>query len=148
MVVADENWLPPDNFQETPLTVTAHRTSPTNIGLSLLSNLTAHDFGFITTGTLLERCGGTLDTMQKLERERGHFYNWYDTQSLKPLVPVYISTVDSGNLSGHLLVLRAGLRALPDEPIIGRHVLQGIDDALSILQKTAGASDACTTFRE
>jgi cellobiose phosphorylase len=148
MVVADENWLPPDNFQETPLTVTAHRTSPTNIGLSLLSNLSALDFGFITTGTLLERCGGTLDTMQKLERERGHFYNWYDTQSLKPLVPVYISTVDSGNLSGHLLVLRAGLRALPDAPIIGKHVLQGIDDALSILLKTAGTSDAAAAFSE
>ncbi|HEX4480835.1 MAG TPA: glucoamylase family protein, partial [Rudaea sp.] len=148
LVVADENWLPPDNFQETPLAVVAHRTSPTNIGLSLLSNLTAHDLGFITTGTLLERCGGTLDTMQKMERERGHFYNWYDTQSLKPLVPVYISTVDSGNLSGHLLTLRAGLRTLPDEPIIDVKILRGIDDAASILIETAGTNDSIAAFVE
>ncbi len=148
LVVADENWLPPDNFQETPLAVVAHRTSPTNIGLSLLSNLTAYDLGFITTGTLLERCGGTLDTMQKMERERGHFYNWYDTQSLRPLVPVYISTVDSGNLSGHLLTLRAGLRTLPDEPIIGMKILHGIDDAMSILIETAGTNESIAAFVE
>ncbi len=147
LVVADENWLPPDNFQESPLAVVAHRTSPTNIGLSLLANITANDFGYITTGTLLERCASTLETMGKLERERGHFYNWYDTQSLKPLNPVYVSTVDSGNLCGHLLTLRIALRALCAEPIISVRTLRGIDDTLRILIETAASNPAIDAFR-
>jgi len=99
-VAADDNWLPPDNYQEQPATGIAHRTSPTNIGLALLSNLSAHDFGYISAGQLIERTHNTLTTLAKLERHRGHFYNWYDTQSLEPLPPAYVSTVDSGNLAG------------------------------------------------
>ena len=76
----DDHWLPPDNFQEHPAAVIAHRTSPTNMGLALLANLTAHDFGIISTGRLLDRTTRTLQTMDSLERFRGHFYNWYDTQ--------------------------------------------------------------------
>ena len=147
LVTVDGNWLPPDNYQESPLAVIAHRTSPTNIGLALLSNLTAHDFGFITTGTLLERCSATLETMEKLERDRGHFYNWYDTQSLKPLNPVYVSTVDSGNLCGHLLTLRAGLRALPDAPVVGANLLVGLRDALDILVETVAVNEPIGQFR-
>ncbi|MEP6484011.1 MAG: glucoamylase family protein [Rudaea sp.] len=142
LVVADDNWLPPDNFQETPLSVVAHRTSPTNIGLALLSNFSAFDFGFVSMGTLIERCGNTLDTMQKLDRERGHFYNWYDTQSLKPLNPVYVSTVDSGNLCAHLFTLHAALRALPDAPVVSAQALYGLIDIANIVVETRSAKDA------
>lgn len=112
-----DNWLPPDNFQEQPVALIAHRTSPTNIGLSLLANLSAYNFGFITAAQFIERTSKTIRTMYKMERYKGHFYNWYDTQSLEPLQPKYISTVDSGNLVGHLLVLRQGLLAIPHESI-------------------------------
>src|SRR5207247_10023790 len=110
-----EHWLPPDHFQETPSPAISHRTSPTNIGLALLANLSAYDLGYISAGQLIQRTANTFRTMETLERYRGHFYNWYDTQSLKPLPPLYISTVDSGNLAGHLLTLRSGLLALLDK---------------------------------
>src|SRR6185295_10582283 len=94
----EDNWLPPDNFQERPVVRISHRTSPTNMGLALLANLAAYDFGYITLDRLIERTTNALDTMEKLERYSGHFYNWYDTQTLQPLYPLYVSTVDSGNL--------------------------------------------------
>ncbi len=128
-----DHWLPPDNVQEHPLAAVAHRTSPTNMGLALLANLAAHDFGYIPTGRLLERTREALHTMGGLERHRGHFYNWYDTQSLKPLQPMYISSVDSGNLAGSLLTLQPGLLALVDEPILGPRWLDGIGDTFGIL---------------
>ncbi|HRH43694.1 MAG TPA: hypothetical protein PKY82_18835, partial [Pyrinomonadaceae bacterium] len=96
----NDNWLPPDNFQEDPEPKIAHRTSPTNIGLLLLSTISAYDFGYIGTLELSERLGFTFGTLEKLEKYRGHFFNWYDTQTLAPLNPRYISTVDSGNLAG------------------------------------------------
>ena len=136
----EDNWLPPDNFQEQPVKVIAHRTSPTNMGLSLLSNLCAHDFGYITTRQLIERTANTLRTMQSLERHRGHFYNWYDTQSLEPLRPLYISSVDSGNLTGYLLILRSGLLAVPDKNIIEPQIFAGLKDTLNIIADTAGKS--------
>jgi hypothetical protein len=108
-----DNWLPPDNFQETPLEDLAHRTSPTNMGLSLLANLSALDFGYITLRQSLERTAASLQTMNGMERFRGHFYNWYDTENLMPLHPRYVSTVDSGNLAGHMLTLRMGLLEIP-----------------------------------
>ena len=100
-VTAQENWLPPDNFQEIPAPAIASRTSPTNIGLALLANLAARDFGYISTGRLIRRTQDTLGAMQRLERYRGHFYNWYETRTLHPLLPLYVSSVDSGNLAGH-----------------------------------------------
>jgi cellobiose phosphorylase len=133
---AEENWLPPDNLQEQPGPVVAHRTSPTNIGMGLLANLAAFDFGFIGCGRLLDRCAHTLATMQKLGRHRGHFYNWYDTQSLQPLAPLYISAVDSGNLAGHLLTLRPGLLELIDQPVFHPRMLQGLLDTLALLHET------------
>ena len=81
----EDHLLPPDNFQEHPAAVIAHRTSPTNMGLALLANLSAYDFGYIPAGQLIERTANALHTMEALERHRGHFYNWYDTQSLQPL---------------------------------------------------------------
>jgi cellobiose phosphorylase len=135
----DDNWLPPDNVQKQPGPMVAHRTSPTNIGLALLANLVAHDFGYLPTGRLLERTARTLRSMASLERYRGHLYNWYDTQSLQPLLPMYVSTVDSGNLAAHLLTLRVGLLALPDEPIVPQRMFAGIGDTLAVLtQSQAG----------
>ena len=108
-VTAQENWLPPDNFQEEPVPVIASRTSPTNMGLALLANLAACDFGYLPVGPLMQRTQNAFASMQRLERHRGHFYNWYETRTLQPLLPLYVSSVDSGNLAGHLLTLGAGL---------------------------------------
>lgn len=134
----EDHWLPPDNHQEEPFAATAHRTSPTNIGLALLANLSAWDFGYISAGQLLERTENTFGSMAILERNQGHFYNWYDTKSLKPLLPVYISTVDSGNLAAHLLTLQAGLLTLPDEKIAGAKIFDGLADTLEVLAEAAG----------
>lgn len=135
-ITAEDHWLPPDNFQEIPVATLARRTSPTNMGLSLLANLTAYDFGYITLTQLLERSQNALQTMMALERYRGHLYNWYDTETLKPLFPRYISTVDSGNLAGHLLTLRQGLLALLDEPLLNKRYLAGLEDTWSVLVAT------------
>ncbi len=137
-VGSEDNWLPPDNYQKNPVSAVAHRTSPTNIGLSLLANLSAYDFGYITAGKLIERISNTFDTMEKLERYRGHFFNWYNTQSLTPLSPLYISSVDSGNLIGHLLTLRQGILTLPDQKIVSQQVFEGISDTLRLLISAAG----------
>ena len=128
-----DNWLVADNFQEQPVEKIAHRTSPTNIGLSLLANLNAYDFGYITSAQLVERTTNTFNTMDLLEKHHGHFCNWYDTQSLKPLIPIYISTVDSGNLAGHLLTLRVGLAALADKNIMDFKVFAGLRDTAALL---------------
>jgi cyclic beta-1,2-glucan synthetase len=108
----EDHCLPPDNFQETPEPRIAHRTSPTNIGMGLLATLAAHDLGFIGTDELASKIDATLTTVEGLERFEGHLLNWYDTQSLAPLPPRYVSTVDSGNLAGALMTLAAGLRQL------------------------------------
>lgn len=129
----EHNWLPPDNFQEYPVSAVASRTSPTNIGLSLLANLAAHDFGYITTGELLRLTCNTLLTMQKMERYHGHFYNWYDTHTLQPLHPQYVSSVDSGNLAGSLLTLQAGLAKLKHQPVLSSHIYQGLQDTFLLL---------------
>ncbi len=133
-VTATDNWLPPDNYQERPAVALAHRTSPTNIGLTLLANLTAYDFGYISGGALLTRTQDTLASMKLLERHEGHFYNWYDTLTLQPLAPRYISAVDSGNLSGHLLTLRPGLLGLADKSIFGPQAFAGLDHAMANLK--------------
>jgi hypothetical protein len=137
----EDHWLPPDNYQEHPVARLGHRTSPTNMGLALLANLSACDFGYISAGQLIERTANALHTMEMLERHRGHFYNWYDTQSLKPLLPMYISTVDSGNLVGHLLTLRSGLFAIPDQKILGARLFEGLNDTLSVLVDAAREAD-------
>lgn len=140
----EDHWLPPDNYQEHPVAVVAHRTSPTNMGLALLANLAAYDFGTITCGRMLERSARTLETMAALERHRGHFFNWYDTLSLNPLPPRYISAVDSGNLAGHLLTLRAGLLLLADEPILSARLFESLADTLELAQDAAAKMPAAT----
>jgi len=136
-VSSEDNWLPPDNYQEDPVGITAHRTSPTNIGMALLANLSAYDFGYISIGQFIERTSKTFSTMEKLERFQGHFYNWYDTQTLLPLRPIYISSVDSGNLAAHLMTLRQGILSLPDHKIFEPQIFEGIADTLRILTDAA-----------
>jgi cyclic beta-1,2-glucan synthetase len=132
-VGTEDNWLPPDNFQEDPAPVIAHRTSPTNIGLLLLATSSAHELGYVSTLELVERQELTFASMAKLGRLHGHFFNWYDTKTLEPLLPQYISTVDSGNLAGHLIAVKQGAIEIPDNALLGPHVLDGLTDTVEAL---------------
>ena len=136
-VTPGDNNLPPDNFQEAPKPVVAHRTSPTNIGLYLLSVACARDFGWIGTLEAVERLEATLATMARMAKHRGHFYNWYDTRDLRPLEPQYVSTVDSGNLAGHLIALANACHAWRDAPLAEQQRFQGVADALDLLRDDA-----------
>ena len=138
-VTAEDNMLPPDNFQEEPRPVVAHRTSPTNIGLYLLSIVAAHDFGWIGTLDAIERLEGAFDALKKLEQFKGHFYNWYATDDLRPLHPRYVSTVDSGNLAGHLIVLAHACREMAAEPLRGNERLAGVGDAIDLADESLGS---------
>ena len=133
-VSPESHALPPDNFQEIPKAVLAHRTSPTNMGLYLLSIISAHDLGWLGIVEMLERLETTLATMREMELFRGHFYNWYDTFDLHPLTPKYVSTVDSGNLAGHLLALANGCRELMEESAFGSSALAGMRDTARLLR--------------
>ena len=136
-ITAEDNFLPPDNYQEQPVERVAHRTSPTNIGLSLLSGLTAYDFGYISIRQFIERSSNTINTMLRMERYRGHLYNWYDTISLVPLTPKYISTVDSGNLAGHLITLQQAFVTIADHKIINNNIYKGLLDSIRLfIEKT------------
>jgi cyclic beta-1,2-glucan synthetase len=138
-VSAATHMLPPDNFQETPAPVLAQRTSPTNLGLYLLSVAAARDFGWIGTAEAVERLEATLATMQGMERVRGHFYNWYGTEDLRPLEPRYVSSVDSGNLAGHLIALANALgewRGTMPSPARRR---AGIADAIALTHEATAA---------
>ncbi|AJK49998.1 glycosyltransferase 36 [Burkholderia plantarii] len=139
-VTADDQMLPPDNFQEDPKPVVAHRTSPTNLGLYLLSTVSAREFGWLGTQAAVSRLEATLATMERLARHRGHFYNWYDTRNLQPLEPRYVSSVDSGNLAGHLIALGNGCRAWANQAHgAGRQaVCAGIGDTLALLREALG----------
>jgi len=128
---AEDNWLPPDNVQAAPEQRVAHRTSPTNIGMGLLSTLAAHDLGYLTTQQLAVHVDRMLQTTARLEQHKGHLLNWYDTRSLAPLLPRYVSTVDSGNLACALMTLAAGLRELADGGL----------DVGAAARRTAGATD-------
>jgi cellobiose phosphorylase len=139
---AGEHWLPPDNFQEYPQAVIAGRTSPTNVGLVLLSTLAAHDFGYVSLRGLTDRITRTVGTMEKLERYRGHFYNWYDTRTLKPMGPLYISTVDNGNLAALLLTLHSGLLEVADQQWSADRIIAGLRDALDILKELTRDAEA------
>ncbi|MBA2587677.1 MAG: glycosyl transferase [Alphaproteobacteria bacterium] len=140
-VTTGDNALPPDNFQEDPAPVVAHRTSPTNIGGYLCSLLAAHDMGWIGTLATVERLEETFASLQKLERFRGHFMNWYDTASLRSLEPRYISTVDSGNLAGNLLVVKNGCHELASPPTAAV-VRGGLADGLAMVRETIQAMSA------
>jgi cyclic beta-1,2-glucan synthetase len=150
-IAAEDNYLPPDNYQEDPPQGVAHRTSPTNIGLALTANLAAYDFGYVAADEVLARSARTIAAMDRLQRYRGHFYNWYDTRTLEPLRPIYISTVDSGNLAGHLLTFSAGLHELVGHPIFRPAIYEGLRDTLAQLAEVSpdvAVRDALATVRE
>jgi hypothetical protein len=133
------NALPPDNVQFDEPWVVAPRTSPTNIGLGFLSDLSAHDLGYLPASRLIERTGKTLETLQKLERYRGHFYNWYDTKTLVPLGQRYVSAVDSGNLRGAFVVMQAAMEELRSRPLVSPRLCDGFQDSLGVLAEACGA---------
>ena len=141
-VTAADHMLPPDNFQETPSPVLAHRTSPTNIGLYLLAVVSAHDFGWLGLADTIDRLEATLATMARLARFRGHFYNWYDTSDLSPLLPTYISTVDSGNLAGHLITLASACSGWRDGKLGDEMWRDGVGDALDLAAITCARDEA------
>jgi len=130
-VTGADHMLPPDNFQEDPKPVLARRTSPTNMGLYLLSIVSARDFGWIGTTETIERLEASLGTIAELKHFRGHLYNWYDTRDLRPLEPRYVSTVDSGNLAGHLIAVANACREWRDT-VAPAHIFEGVHDALSL----------------
>jgi cyclic beta-1,2-glucan synthetase len=134
-VTAETNWLAPDNFQEDPSPVVAMRTSPTNIGLQLLATVSAHDLGFIPLEAMVERLERAFRSLEQMRRFRGHFYNWYDLHDLRVLEPAYVSTVDSGNLAGHLIAVRQACGGFLEQ--------KGLDAALaSRLEATAHQAGA------
>ncbi len=131
-VTAHTNWLPPDNVQMNGAAVVAARTSPTNIAMALLSDLAACDFGWCSVARLVNRIDRTFDTLGSLERHRGHLLNWYDIHTMAPLLPRYVSTVDSGNLVGSLLVLAGGLEELMDAAVPPPRLFAGLEDTLRV----------------
>ncbi|HVN54432.1 MAG TPA: glucoamylase family protein [Anaerolineaceae bacterium] len=145
----DDHWLPPDHFQENPRGNVAHYTTPTNIGLFLLSILSAYDLGYFGLFELAVRLRSTFENMDALEHYRGHLLNWYDTQTLAPLPPRYISTVDSGNLAACLIALKQGCLALADAPIVGPQQWQGLlvlMDILSNILKELDSNNSGSAF--
>jgi cyclic beta-1,2-glucan synthetase len=145
-VTSAEHMLPPDNFQEDPKPVIAHRTSPTNIGLYLLSTVAARDFGWAGAAQTCERLEATLAAMQKLARYRGHFYNWYDTQNAQVLAPAYVSSVDSGNLAGHLIALANACEEWIGAPLPAGWA-DGAGDALALAREAALAMPGARSAR-
>ena len=138
-VTPEDRMLPPDNFQEDPKPVLAHRTSPTNLGLYLLSAIAAHDFGWVGTHETVDRMEATLETMNRLELFRGHFYNWYETRDLRPLESKYVSSVDSGNLAGHLIAFGNACREIIARPIANSSWRSGIEDAVALTRESLPA---------
>ncbi len=134
-----DNWLPPDNFQEEPHSAIAHRTSPTNIGMMFLSALTAWDLGYVDSRELAVRLRNTFDTLGRLAKHRGHVLNWYDTHTLEPLEPRYVSTVDSGNLAVCLVALKAGCEEAASAPFLRPQAWDGLADTLEVLTEATAA---------
>jgi len=129
----EDHWLPPDNFQEDPTPVIAHRTSPTNIGLLFLTTSAAHDLGYIGSLEFVERQELTFSTIGRLGKFHGHLFNWYDTKTLEPLHPQYISTVDSGNLAGHLIAVKQACIELPDTKLFDERIIAGLRDTVDAI---------------
>lgn len=130
-----DHWLPVDNVQEEPQEKIAHRLSPTNEGLYLLSALIARDFGYLGLHGLAQIWENNFQSLRRLEMLRGHFYNWYDTETLQPLAPRYVSTVDSGNLAACLLTMQVGANEVLREPVLRQELLDGVRDSLDLLNE-------------
>ena len=131
----ETSWLPPDNYQVSHGDQLAMRTSPTNIGLWMLSAIAAHDFGYLTLDQVVENLTHTMATLNRLERHEGHLLNWYDVQTLTPLEPRYVSAVDSGNLLGALWSLEHALKELLEGPLLDEKALEGLKDTWEILER-------------
>ncbi|WP_242829558.1 glucoamylase family protein [Clostridium sp. Ade.TY] len=129
----ENNYLAPDNYQEKPYKGVANRTSPTNIGMGLISNITAYDLGYISLGEVIDRLELIINGMNKLTKYNGHYFNWYDTKTCMPLWPRYISTVDSGNLLGYLLVIKETLLEYKNNPLIRKEEVLSLIDTYNIL---------------
>ena len=137
-VTEADNFLPPDNFQETPRPEVAHRTSPTNIGLYLLSTVVARDMGWVSEAEAMQRLDQTLERMGRMARFRGHFYNWYDTLDLRILDPAYVSSVDSGNLAGHLIAVAQSCRDWVNEGASDAALRAGLHDTAGLARLAVG----------
>ncbi|UWG95571.1 glycosyl transferase family 36 [Dehalobacter sp. DCM] len=122
------HYLPPDNIQIEPDKGVANRTSPTNIGLALLANLAAEDLGYISKHRMLQKLNASVHTIKSLPKWNGHIYNWYNTETLEPLYPIYISTVDSGNMAGYMIALKNGLLEINNKPLFGLTLWEGLRD--------------------
>ncbi|TVP76235.1 MAG: hypothetical protein EA352_06265 [Gemmatimonadales bacterium] len=141
------NWMAPDHFQESPGREVARRTSPTNLGMGLVAVATAWDLGFVDTGRFVARVRANLDGMHRLPRYRGHFYNWYDTVDCKPLAPLYISTVDSGNLAAAFLAAREALLDARSRPLWTRDQVEGVLDTVRVVGETVEEAGGTGTAR-
>ncbi len=135
LVNEETSWLPPDNYQVSPRNHLAMRTSPTNIGLWMVSTLAAADFGYLTVDEVIDKLTRTMKTIDRLERYEGHLLNWYDIQTLSPLEPRYVSAVDSGNLLGALWSLEQGLLELLRGPVLDGKAFEGLRDTDEILNR-------------
>ncbi|TVQ24488.1 MAG: glycosyl transferase [Spirochaetaceae bacterium] len=148
-VSSETSWLPPDNYQLSHQNELAMRTSPTNIGLWFLSAAGARDFGYLTGDQVIDLLSKSMRSVAELERFEGHLLNWYDIQTLKPLEPRYVSTVDSGNLVGSLWALEQALEAMITDPVLGRAAFEGLLDTLGVLEETlSGSGQTSRQFRE
>ena len=129
------NYLPPDNFQEYPYNGVANRTSPTNIGFYLIAILSSRDLGFITTGEMVDLIDLTIGTIEGMEKWEGHLYNWYNTETLEPLRPIFVSTVDSGNLVSYLIVLKEGLKEYSEKSLEDRELILKTERLIKRIEK-------------
>ena len=145
-VTIEDNYLPPDNYQIEPPKGVAHRTSPTNIGLLMVSILAARDFGYMGTSEMVSRLNLTLSTIEKLEKWEGHLFNWYNTISLNVLRPRYVSTVDSGNLVGYLMVLEQGLTEYLNKPPVDFGLAQGLIDTIKIFNEELNDAELAVDY--
>jgi cyclic beta-1,2-glucan synthetase len=142
-VTEETHYLPPDNYQEKLKVEIAYRTSPTNIGLYMMSSISAYRFGYATALSLIERLKNTTDTLKKLEQYEGHFLNWYDIKNIAPLLPKYVSTVDSGNLLASIWSVEKKCQALLDDPILdAERIIAAVHDQLNILMDSLHRENA------
>lgn len=130
----ENNFLPPDNFQEFPYNGVAYRTSPTNIGFLLLAILSARDLGYITTSEMISYISRVVDSIEKMDKWKGHLFNWYNTKTLQPLRPYFVSTVDSGNFVSYLYVLNSGLKEYLERPLIDKKLFCGVLDTINLIE--------------
>ena len=136
----ENNWLGPDNYQEDPPNGVAHRTSPTNMGMELTSNLVAYDLGYVGIVNVTSRIDKIMTSMEDMDMYKGHFYNWYDTKTKAPLFPKYVSTVDSGNLVGYLWVVAQALDEYLSEPVFNLAKIEGLADTMKLASEDVEVS--------